>query len=106
MLLLNLLLYGMVTRSRMSLTQAMVADSLPEPDRDAAFSVFFFLGFASAPFWALLVGFLMEGMGFTFAFSVLALSYLLGMALMLLVQDTNKHPQVAATTLSFLRVGV
>jgi MFS family permease len=97
-LLLNLLLYGMVTRSRMSLTQAMVADSLPGADRDAAFSVFFFLGFASAPFWALLVGFLMEGMGFTFAFSVLALSYLLGMALMLLVQDTNKHPQAAATT--------
>jgi hypothetical protein len=31
----------------------------------------------------LLVGFLMEGMGFTFAFSVLAISYLLGMALML-----------------------
>jgi MFS family permease len=50
-LLLNLLLYGMVTRSRMSLTQAMVADSLPGADRDAAFSVFFFLGFASAPFW-------------------------------------------------------
>jgi hypothetical protein len=34
----------------------------------------------------------MEGMGFTFAFSMLAISYLLGMALMLLVQDTNKHP--------------
>ena len=63
----------------------MVADSLPVADRDAAFSVFFFLGFISAPFWALLVGFLMERMGFTFAFSVLALSYLLGVSLMLLV---------------------
>lgn len=55
-LLLNLVFYGIVTRSRMTLTQAMVADSLPDEDRDAAFSVFFFLGFLSAPFWAILVG--------------------------------------------------
>src|SRR5918999_3831127 len=82
MLLSNLLLYGMVTRSRMTLTQAMVADAMPEADRDAAFSVFFFLGFVSAPFWALLGGFLMEEMGFTIAFSVLGFSYLIGMAIM------------------------
>ena len=97
LLLLNLLLYGVVTRSRMTLTQAMVADSLPEPDRDAAFSVFFFLGFASAPFWALLVGFLMENMGFTFAFSVLAGSYVLGIALMLFVEDARQIEESLAT---------
>ena len=96
MLLGNLLLYGMVTRSRMTLTQAMVADAMPEADRDAAFSVFFFLGFVSAPFWALLVGFLMEGVGFTIAFSVLGFSYLVGIALMLFVQDTNNRLEVAA----------
>ena len=33
-LMLNLLLYGVVTRSRMTLTQAMVSDSLPEADRE------------------------------------------------------------------------
>jgi MFS family permease len=98
MLLGNLLLYGMVTRSRMTLTQAMVADAMPEADRDAAFSVFFFLGFVSAPFWALLVGFLMEGVGFTIAFSVLGFSYLVGIALMLFVQDTNDRLGVAAAT--------
>jgi MFS family permease len=98
MLLGNLLLYGMVTRSRMTLTQAMVADAMPEADRDAAFSVFFFLGFVSAPFWALLVGFLMEGVGFTIAFSVLGFSYLVGIALMLFVQDTNNRLEVAAAT--------
>ena len=97
LLLLNLLLYGIVTRSRMTLTQAMVADSLPEPDRDAAFSVFFFLGFASAPFWALLVGLLMENMGFTFAFSVLAGSYILGIALMFFVNDERPIEESVAT---------
>jgi MFS family permease len=98
MLLSNLLLYGMVTRSRMTLTQAMVADAMPEADRDAAFSVFFFLGFVSAPFWALLGGFLMEEMGFTIAFSVLGFSYLLGMAIMLFVQDTNNRLKIAGAT--------
>jgi len=39
-LLLNLVFYGIVTRSRMTLTQAMVADALPDEDRDAAFSAF------------------------------------------------------------------
>ena len=48
-----LIIYGIVTRSRQSLTQAIVADSLPEADHDAAFSVFFFLGFISGPVWAL-----------------------------------------------------
>ena len=96
-LMLNLLLYGVVTRSRMTLTQAMVSDSLPEPDRDAAFSVFFFLGFASAPFWALLVGLLMEHIGFTFAFSVLAGSYLLGIVLMFFVEDARPIEEGLAT---------
>ena len=86
-LMLNLLLYGTVTRSRGVLTQAMVADSLEDRDMDAAFSVFFLVGMASAPFWALLVGFLMDGPGFTVAFSVLAVSYVVGIFLMTFVVD-------------------
>lgn len=98
MLLLNLLFYGMVTRSRMTLTQAIVSDSMPNADRDAAFSVFFLLGVITAPFWAWLVGFLMENLGFTFAFSVLGLSYLVGIFLMFFVEDAKKRsaPTVAA----------
>lgn len=92
MLLLNLLFYGMVTRSRMTLTQAIVSDSMPNADRDAAFSVFFLLGVITAPFWAWLVGFLMENLGFTFAFSVLGLSYLVGIFLMFFVEDAKKRP--------------
>lgn len=90
LLLLSLVIYGTVTRSRMPLTQALVADSLPEADRDAAFSVFFFIGFASGPFWALAVGFLMQALGFAVAFSALAISYLVGMVLMLLVVDPRR----------------
>jgi MFS family permease len=98
MLLLNLLFYGMVTRSRMTLTQAIVSDSMPNSDRDAAFSVFFLLGVITAPFWAWMVGFLMENLGFTFAFSVLGMSYLVGIFLMFFVEDANKRsaPTVAA----------
>ncbi|GIT69840.1 MAG: hypothetical protein Ct9H300mP27_09440 [Chloroflexota bacterium] len=71
----------------MTLTQAMVADSLPEPDRDAAFLCVLFPGLCPAPFWALLVGLLMENMGFLLLFLVLAGSYILGIALMLFVND-------------------
>lgn len=98
MLLVNLVFYGMVTRSRMTLTQAIVADSMPDTDRDAAFSVFFLLGVITAPFWAWFVGFLMENLGFTFAFSVLGFSYLIGISLMFFVRDTKSAPQVAAAS--------
>jgi len=90
LLLLGLVFYGTVTRSRMTLTQALVADSLSDADRDAAFSVFFFLGFASGPAWLLVAGFLMQRLGFSVAFSVLAVSYLLGMVLMLFVVNPRK----------------
>jgi MFS family permease len=90
----NLVFYGMVTRSRMTLTQAIVSDSMPDADRDAAFSVFFLLGVITAPFWAWLVGFLMENLGFTFAFTVLGFSYVAGILLMFFVEDTRSSPAV------------
>jgi len=98
LLLLSLVLYGTVTRSRMTLTQAIVADSLPDADRDAAFSAFFFLGFASGPVWLLVVGSLMQTLGFSVAFSVLAVSYLAGMLLMLFVTDTRKSAKAQLRT--------
>lgn len=97
-LLFNLVFYGVVTRSRMTLTQAMVADSIAQEDIDAAFSVFFLLGVASAPVWALLVGFLMQRFGFTIAFSVLGFSYVFGIVLMLFVKDAKPTPMVAVAT--------
>ena len=87
LLLLSRVFHGTVTRSRMTLTQAVVADSLPDEDRDAAFSAFFFLGFASRPVWLLLAGSLIQTLGFSVAFPVLAVSYLMGMLLMLFATD-------------------
>ena len=79
--------YGVFTHSRMTLTQALVADSVADDELDAAFSVFYFLGFISVPIWGPLTGYMMQNLGFPTAFSVLGFSYLAGMVLMFLVVD-------------------
>lgn len=85
----NMLVYGAVTHSRGTLTQAMVADSVGEEDQDAAYSIYFFLGFFSAPVWALITGVLYEFLGFGIAFTVMAASYVAGMLLMSFVKDNQ-----------------
>ncbi|MFQ6029422.1 MAG: MFS transporter [Dehalococcoidia bacterium] len=100
LLLANMAIYGMVTRSRMSLTLAMVADSLPDADRDAAFSVFSTLGFVSAPLWIMLIATLMEGQGFTVAFVTISLSYLAGVFLMIFVKEVRSAPVRESTVTS------
>ncbi len=82
-----LLAYGAVAYSRNPLTQAVVADAVPERDRDAAFSLYYTIGFVSGPLWSLITGFLMELYGFTVAFSTLALTYVAGMVLVLFLVD-------------------
>lgn len=95
-LLLNLLLYGGVTSSRMTLTQALVADSLADDDRDAAFSVYYFVAFFSDPIWSLVTGVLMENFGFAFAFSRLSATYLLGMGLLFLIRSPRRQSPLSA----------
>src|SRR5260370_387420 len=90
LLLLNLLFYGSVTSSRLTLTQALVADSLGDEDRDAAFSLYYFIGFFSDPIWSLVTGGLMENFGFSFAFSRLAFTYVIGMLLLFLVRTPRR----------------
>jgi MFS family permease len=94
LLLLNIVIYGAVTSSRNSLTQALVADSMADQDRDAAFSVYYFLGFVSGPGWALATGFIMQASGFSVAFSVLGFSYLAGMILMSFARDPRRKQPV------------
>jgi dipeptide/tripeptide permease len=79
----------------MTLTQALVADTLPDVDRDAGFSVYYFIGFMSDPIWALVTGALMENFGFGFAFSRLSVSYLVGMLLLFLVTESRAHAHSA-----------
>ncbi len=98
LLLLNIVVYGAVTTSRNSLTQALVADSLSDDDRDAAFSLYYFLGFVSGPVWALVTGFIMQASGFSLAFSVLGFSYLAGMILMTFAREPRtKLPPLLTT---------
>ena len=86
LLFINLLFYGGVTSSRLTLTQALVADSLADDDRDAGFSLYYFIGFFSDPIWSLVTGVLMENFGFSFAFSRLAATYVVGMLLLFLIR--------------------
>ena len=95
-LFLSLAVYGVFTHSRMSLTQALVADSIPDEDRDAAFSVFFFIGFFSVPIWGPVTGYLMQTVGFSITFSLLAFTYLAGMLLMSFAVD-SRSPKPAQT---------
>lgn len=87
LLLASLLFYGAATHARGTLTQALIADSAAEEDRDAAYSLYFFLGFFSAPIWAVITGYVYQNYDFTTAFSIMAVSYVAAMALMSLVKD-------------------
>ncbi len=94
----GLLVYGALTYSRLTLTQALVADAVEDTDRDAAFSLFYFLAFVSGPLWTLVTGFLMEAVGFGVAFSVLGFSYLVGVGLLGLVREAPRPAQAASSS--------
>jgi dipeptide/tripeptide permease len=70
-----------------------VADSLGDQDRDAAFSVYYFVAFFSDPIWSLVTGVLMQNFGFAFAFSRLSVTYLAGMLLLFLVNERRSARQ-------------
>ena len=86
----SLLLYGAVTYSRGTQTQAIVADSVTDADRDAAFSMYFLLGFLSQPFWVLVTGYLMDTVGFATALRVLSGTYLLGIGILFFVKEERQ----------------
>ncbi|MFN0070433.1 MAG: MFS transporter, partial [Chloroflexota bacterium] len=91
MLFVSLLIYSSVTSSRGTLTQAIVADEVTDQDRDAAFSLYFLLGFIAQPFWVLVTGFLMDTQGWGVAVSRLSISYLAGIVALFFIRDLSKH---------------
>lgn len=91
LLFLSMLVYGMGTYSRGTLTQALIADSVSDVDLDAVFSAYNFIGFISGPIWAALMGMLMQARGFTLAFSLLAFSYVAGMLLMFFIVEPRRQ---------------
>jgi MFS family permease len=92
----GLMLYSAVIHSRGTLTQAIVADLASDEDRDAAFSLYFFLGFLAQPMWLLVTGLLMDQQGWGIAVSRLAVSYLVGVGLLFFVRDVRGPAKVAA----------
>ena len=86
---LNLILYGGVVQARGSLTQTMIGDFATPELTDAAFSIYYFVGFISGPIWTLVIGYMMDHFGFTPAFYVAATTYIAGMLLLSLVKDES-----------------
>jgi len=78
----NLVMYGAAVTSRQTLTQALLADLVGEELFDAAFSLYYFIGFISIPFWTVITGGVMTVYGFGPAFTLISTSYLLAMALL------------------------
>ena len=93
----NLVIYGAATTSRQTLTQALLSDLVGEDLFDAAFSLYYFIGFVSIPFWTVITGGVMTKFGFGPAFSVISTSYLLAMSLLLLLRLPKRERNVIAT---------
>lgn len=90
-LFINLVVYGAAVASRQTLTQALLSDLVGEDLYDAAFSLYYFIGFLSIPFWTVITGGVMTHFGFGPAFSVISISYFLAMALLLLLRMPDKE---------------
>ncbi|HEY6199680.1 MAG TPA: MFS transporter [Candidatus Binatia bacterium] len=84
----NLVMYGAAVTSRQTLTQALLSDLVGDDLFDAAFSLYYFIGFLSIPFWTLVTGGIMEHYGFGPAFSLISTSYLAASLLLLFL----RHP--------------
>lgn len=90
----NLVLYGAFVQARGSLTQTMIGDFATPELTDAAFSIYYFVGFISGPIWTMIIGYVMQHHGFAPAFYLAAGTYIAGMLLLLFVKE---EPKPAAT---------
>jgi MFS family permease len=86
----NLLFYGAFVQARGALTQTMIGDFAGEALTDAAFSIYYFVGFISGPIWTLIIGYVMQHYGFAPAFYIAAGTYIAGMVLLTFVKEEQK----------------
>ncbi|HVO93795.1 MAG TPA: MFS transporter [Terriglobales bacterium] len=86
----NLVVYGAAVTSRQTLTQALLSDLVGEDLFDAAFSLYYFIGFVSIPFWTVITGGVMTVYGFGPAFTLISTSYLLAMGLLIFLRAPVK----------------
>jgi MFS transporter, FSR family, fosmidomycin resistance protein len=87
----NLVVYGAAVTSRQTLTQALLADLVGDDLFDAAFSLYYFIGFISIPFWTVITGGVMTQYGFGPAFTLISASYLLAMSLLVFLRGPAKR---------------
>lgn len=86
----NLILYGAFVQARGALTQTMIGDFATPELTDAAFSIYYFVGFISGPIWTLIIGYVMQHHGFAPAFYIAAATYIAGMVLLSFVKEAPK----------------
>jgi MFS family permease len=91
----NLILYGAFVQARGALTQTMIGDFATPELTDAAFSIYYFVGFISGPIWTLIIGYVMEHRGFAAAFYIAAATYIAGMLLLVVVKDEARPAKAA-----------
>ena len=92
------ILYGAFVQARGALTQAMIGDFATAEPTDAAFSIYYFVGFISGPIWTLIIGYLMEHYGSRLAFYVAAPPTSLGMLLLLFVKNDQRDLRTTEKT--------
>jgi dipeptide/tripeptide permease len=90
-----LFLYGAFVQARGALTQTMIGDFATPELTDAAFSIYYFVGFISGPIWTLIIGYVMEHHGFAPAFYIAAGTYIAGMVLLSFVKEERKAAKLA-----------
>jgi len=91
----NLFLYGAFVQARGALTQTMIGDFATPELTDAAFSIYYFVGFISGPIWTLIIGYVMEHHGFAPAFYIAAGTYIAGMVLLSFVKEGREAAKLA-----------
>jgi MFS family permease len=91
----NLILYGAFVQARGALTQTMIGDFATPELTDAAFSIYYFVGFISGPIWTLIIGYVMQHYGFAPAFYIAAGTYIAGMLLLTFVKEEPKPAKPA-----------
>jgi len=91
----NLILYGAFVQARGALTQTMIGDYATPELTDAAFSIYYFVGFISGPIWTLIIGYVMQHYGFAPAFYIAAGTYMAGMVLLSFVKEQTTQARSA-----------
>jgi dipeptide/tripeptide permease len=73
----------------------MIGDFATPELTDAAFSIYYFVGFISGPIWTLIIGYVMQHYGFAPAFYIAAGTYIAGMVLLTFVKEEPKSSKLS-----------